>query len=50
VTRSPSVRTRLLGLEVVALLVDRLREEYLALLPEVRREPGPVLVPWVLVD
>ncbi|GLC34752.1 hypothetical protein PLESTB_001159600 [Pleodorina starrii] len=33
-TRSPAARTRALGLEVVAQLVDRLREEYLVLLPE----------------
>lgn len=33
-TRSPSARTRCLALEVVASLVDRLREEYLVLLPE----------------
>lgn len=34
-TRSPSARTRALALEVVAALVDRLREEYMTLLPEV---------------
>ncbi|KXZ53244.1 hypothetical protein GPECTOR_7g1138 [Gonium pectorale] len=33
-TRSASVRVRALALEVVAQLVDRLREEYLVLLPE----------------
>eukprot|EP00798_Chlamydomonas_sp_ICE-L_P013554 gene13554-19425_t len=33
-TRSASVRTKVLSLEVVAQLVDRLREEYLVLLPE----------------
>ena len=33
---SASVRTRLLALEVVVQLVERLREEYLVLLPEVR--------------
>ena len=36
VTRSSSVRSRLLAVEVVAQLVSRLREEYLVLLPEVR--------------
>lgn len=33
-TRSPVARTRLLGLEVTAQLVTRLREEFLVLLPE----------------
>lgn len=33
-TRSASIRTRCLGLEVVAQMVERLREEYLVLLPE----------------
>lgn len=33
-TRSPVTRTRLLGLEVAAQLVTRLREEFLVLLPE----------------
>lgn len=33
-TRSPSARTRLLALEAVAQLVNKLREEYLMLLPE----------------
>ncbi len=35
-TRNGNVRTRCLALEVVAHMVDRLREEYLVLLPEVR--------------
>lgn len=34
-TRSASSRTRCLALEVVAHMLDRLREEYLVLLPEV---------------
>lgn len=33
-TRNPSPRVRLLGLEVTAQLVNRLREEFLVLLPE----------------
>ena len=37
---SASVRTRLLALEVVVQLVERLREEYLVLLPEVRGTGG----------
>lgn len=42
-TRTGNVRTRCLALEVLAHLVDRLREEYLVLLPEVRwpgAQPG----------
>jgi len=35
-TRSASSRTRCLALEVVVHMLDRLREEYLVLLPEVR--------------
>jgi hypothetical protein len=37
-TRSASSRTRCLALEVVAHMLDRLREEYLVLLPEVNRD------------
>ncbi len=33
-TRNPSPRVRLLGLEVTVQLVNRLREEFLVLLPE----------------
>jgi hypothetical protein len=34
-TRTGNTRTRCLALEVVSHLVDRLREEYMVLLPEV---------------